>query len=427
MKEHETFYPCILCGPVSILGNARKYSRKANLVKHLLDSHSKPNGPALADQWKQTRPKKFYACGFCITCFKTITDLLNHVDIQHYRQSHDISHFDHNRVIMGLLLQADVIDAWQSISASKHLSNSDCSWDPSIVAEIQFKLGLREEPPEVLAEEAFTSTIYYKNLHVEDQSMTALDRMDQDMNAYGTWPAARPEPNDSQASLSSPLCYHDSAIEPSSHSYTPDAAQPAANGFVDGSCHDSSRLPISFTNVGPITPYHQNIINYHNQKSSSQPASPSAKIGPTDTQLAVGTFWNNLDQANQTMHDTYVPPLNYFRGIGEWQGLNFGNAPPTGSASEPSDYQDFQPYHLGGSNADTKHSVPTTHDRLDPSLNSIDSTTPQRGHYSLSSNFKKKNSFSTSQDDDTEQQSPGHEGRNVRKRSRRADKDPRDT
>ena len=65
-----------------------------------------------------------------------------------------------------------MIDAWQSISASKYLSNSDCSWDPSIVAEIQLKLGLREESPEILAEEAFTSIIYYKNIHIEDQSMT---------------------------------------------------------------------------------------------------------------------------------------------------------------------------------------------------------------------------------------------------------------
>ncbi|KAK3167665.1 hypothetical protein OEA41_010792 [Lepraria neglecta] len=409
MKEHETFYPCILCGPASTLGSARTFTRKVNLVKHLQESHSIPNGLSLANQWKSTQSKKAYACGFCITSFNTLADQMNHIDTQHYRQSHDISQYDHNNVIKGLLLQSGVTNAWQHILTSNSLSHSDCSWHTSIVADLQVRLEMREDSPEALAEEALVSTEYYYNRHAEDQSMTALDPMDQDMDAGQAWPAARPEPNISHGPLSSALNYTGNTAGPLEEAYPHELPRSAfENGIDDSSLdpspaqHDASSVTTPFAGNGNNAPYCQDMTQFGQ-------AIPTSQLDPAYP-------------PNAGAQDTHVPPPNYFRGIGGWQEYDFRNGPPTASASEPSEYQDDQPHHPEVPNTDTTNHFLTTHDRLNPNNN----TDAQRRQHSLFSQFQRKMSLSASQDDN-EPQSQSRDSHNSRQCRRRGDNDPRNT
>ena len=175
MREHETKFYCMPLGPVVRTENGpkcafcglsnpdqlhlsthnvelcasrplteRSYVRKNLLNKHLR-IHGVDDDSVLADQWRDTVDKKYFACGFCGSCFRSLREQSNHVDVEHYRFSEDICDWDSNKAIRGLLSQPGVYDRWQTIlAAHPRLQESFLRWDPALAKELHLMLELRE-------------------------------------------------------------------------------------------------------------------------------------------------------------------------------------------------------------------------------------------------------------------------------------------
>ena len=147
MREHELLgYPCHICAK-------RCYYRKSNLVRHLIFVHHFSEDAAYnqAPMCKRVQTKKAYACGFCIRIFKTQSDQLNHIDDEHWRYDQDISDWDLNKVIQGLLLQPDIQSSWLDRFGKPSSAVQDLTWNPSEAQDLILRLGLSEEPAEDLA------------------------------------------------------------------------------------------------------------------------------------------------------------------------------------------------------------------------------------------------------------------------------------
>lgn len=192
MKEHETMYLCMPHGPVnatemgpkcafcdtlfpdqahinshnaiSCAGKPRRYTRKVNLARHL-ETHGVLNGSALAEDWRVTPKKRFFSCGFCLSLFYTISDQLNHID-NHFRHSEDITNWNFNKVVRGLLLQPGVDASWRTLSAE--YVSSGFSWDSSLHKDLQMRLELSEESAEALAVAAFNESVYDDSHGLDD-------------------------------------------------------------------------------------------------------------------------------------------------------------------------------------------------------------------------------------------------------------------
>ena len=122
----------------------RSYVRKNLLIKHLR-SHGVDDDSVLADQWRDTVDKKYFACGFCGSCYRLLREQSNHVDVEHYRFSEDICDWDSNKAIRGLLSQPGVYERWQTILAAyPRLQESFLRWDPALAKELHLMLELRE-------------------------------------------------------------------------------------------------------------------------------------------------------------------------------------------------------------------------------------------------------------------------------------------
>ena len=184
MKEHETVYTCKahnimdvangihrcpLCSMSSpsqghldthnlsmCAEKPRRYTRKINLVKHL-ELHGIDHGSDLADKWRVTHEKRFFACGFCVALFTTINEQLLHID-NHFKDHEDICNWDFNKVIKGLLMQPGVCQSWQIFSAT--YESSAFFWDPTLNKDLQLRLELSDEPSDTLALAAFNDSTY---------------------------------------------------------------------------------------------------------------------------------------------------------------------------------------------------------------------------------------------------------------------------
>lgn len=136
----------------------RRYARKQNFVKHLENHHVlKASASAIVDQWRVSFTKKFYACGFCISIFTTNRDRLHHIDSHHYKQFQHIRDWDQNQVIKGLLLQSGVYSAWTKITIWDTRS-AELTWDIHVIATLQLRLELSEEPAHQLASDALSQS-----------------------------------------------------------------------------------------------------------------------------------------------------------------------------------------------------------------------------------------------------------------------------
>ena len=406
MKEHETCFPCVLCGPASTLGKDKKFSRKSNLATHLRESHGESGARAdqCADQWKQTVPKKAYACGFCVAYFRTLQDQMNHIDNLHYKHSQDISGWDHNNVILGLLSQPDVKVAWQRELASNGLSVSDCTWQTSVDADLQTMLEMRQDSPEALAAEALRSTDQYKQVADENQSTSTIDPMDQDMAmdpqilmAQSQYPGFTPASSYYNGMQRSNPSY--SAETPQSTSQTMMSGQNLGHSHTRSS---SSAMSDPFIDTQPMTSYQSNIMQqpnimhaYQDSASSFQPSSASANAGNI----------TNIPFGFQT------PENNNFSGIGGWQEPETSGAPPTPSASGIVDYQAYQSRPSEAPDPAMATAYPSTNN----AFNSQDNASDRWPSFSYP-NTSNETSLSTSQDDD---ESHVRTGYNYRPRSRR--------
>ena len=161
MREHETKHSCLICesqkGPNDTY--ARVFKRKSDLLRHL-KRHGDLHNTGQANSWLQRKQNKFYACGFCIALFGTSAVYLNHIDQQHYRYHETLEHWDGNKVILGLLQQPLVREAWQRILASNSMSEQlSFTWEQTVGSGLQYRLETSEEAPEALAKAAFTTSV----------------------------------------------------------------------------------------------------------------------------------------------------------------------------------------------------------------------------------------------------------------------------
>ena len=147
MNEHEQSWPCNIC--------ARKdsaFTRKSNLVRHLSRDHDLSCDVAsnLADKLRYSEIKKTYACGFCIQTFTIHSDQLNHIDREHWRRGQDISEWDLNKIIHGLLLQPNIQSSWRHLLEDTSSATQDFTWNTSKAEGLIRRLELNEEPADDL-------------------------------------------------------------------------------------------------------------------------------------------------------------------------------------------------------------------------------------------------------------------------------------
>ena len=190
MREHETRFYCMLKGPVVDKGNGpqcafcnvlhpdlehlsthnihlcvnkspadRSYSRKELLTNHL-KHHGNVEASILANQWRYTANKKYFACGFCGSYHDSLVEQINHIDVMHYRFSESINNWDSDKAIRGLLSQPGVRDCWRTWLATKpYLQESSLTWKPTLAKSLQLRLERSEET----AESLFTAAIDQSN------------------------------------------------------------------------------------------------------------------------------------------------------------------------------------------------------------------------------------------------------------------------
>ena len=147
MREHERAWPCHICAK-----KHSKFSEKWSLVRHLTEVHHLSDDAAYdqAGICQRIETKKAYACGFCIQIFTTLRDQLNHIDNEHWRCNQDISDWDFNKVIQGLLLQPDIQSSWLDRLGDTSSAVQDLKWNPPEAQDLILRLGLCEEPAEDL-------------------------------------------------------------------------------------------------------------------------------------------------------------------------------------------------------------------------------------------------------------------------------------
>ena len=152
MRNHEKYWLCNIC--------ARKnpFMRMTNLAEHLSRDHklSKEEAIDLACKLKHTDIKKAYACGFCIRTFRTCSDQLNHIEQEHWRRSQNISEWDLNKVIKGLLLQPYIQSTWLCLVRDTASATPNFTWDRSDAEGLIRRLELGEEPADDLAAAAIS-------------------------------------------------------------------------------------------------------------------------------------------------------------------------------------------------------------------------------------------------------------------------------
>ena len=153
MKEHEQVWLCNIC--------ARKdsaFTRRSHLARHLSSSHGYPGNDArfLADKGECNESKKAYACGFCIETFRILSDQLNHIDQEHWRRGQNISEWDLNKVIHGLLIQPNILSSWCNLLRDTSSVIRDLTWNTSKAVSLIRRLELSEEPADDLAAAAIS-------------------------------------------------------------------------------------------------------------------------------------------------------------------------------------------------------------------------------------------------------------------------------
>lgn len=114
------------------------------MVDHLSRDHArhdKAQGRSMAESWRVNSGKQAWSCGFCARSFSDFGDRLKHIDNEHFRRHHDVRDWDRSKVILGLLLQPGVKEAWEELVASEPLHKfSDLIWEDPALTELQLLL-----------------------------------------------------------------------------------------------------------------------------------------------------------------------------------------------------------------------------------------------------------------------------------------------
>ena len=334
---------------------------------------------------------------------------MNHIDNLHYKHSQGIKEWDHNNVILGLLSQPDVKVAWQKQLASNGLSGSDCTWEDSVVADLQTILEMRQDSPDALAAEALRSTDQYKKVAGENQSTSTLDPMDQDMASDTQFLITQPQYRAAQEFTPASSYYN--GMRPSNPSYSAETLQSTSQTMMSGQnlghSHArslSSAMSDPFIESQPVNPYQSNIMQ---QPNIMHPYQDSASFQPSSASTNTGNM-TNIAFPVQTSEN------NNFRGIGGWQEPETSDAPPTSSTSGIFDYQAYQ----SNNSEATDPTMPTAYPSTNNAFNTQDNASGGWPNFSYH-NTSNKIPLSTSRDDDDDE-SHVQTGYSGRPRSRRS-------
>ncbi len=212
MREHEIEYPCMPDGIAEMTragprcwfcsspwpdqdhlnihliaqcresdGRPRNYTRMANLINHVEHFHGASDGRRLAEKWRNTNKngKKYYACGFCISCYTSLAEQTNHIDVQHWNHGQELKDWQPNNVILGLLLQPNVHDAWNGLVARHNVPRAThFSWHTSIIGDLQQKLEQSRDSAENLARWTFMQSSYYQRHGAEIETSAQSGLLD---------------------------------------------------------------------------------------------------------------------------------------------------------------------------------------------------------------------------------------------------------
>ena len=223
MNEHETAYLCMLNGsPTSTespprccfcdatnpdakhftahkvsechgeYGKPKSYTRKINFLKHLEGLHGASSACAsrLAEEWRNSHmnKRKFFSCGFCICLYSTLTEVNNHIDVEHWSQHQELVEWDNNKVILGLLLRPGVMELWEQWLTSYGIDpdiDTEPQWQPSEVKDIQLRLEVDQGSPAALANLAFRKSSYFSTFQLQRPLSDILEASDEHMEMDG--------------------------------------------------------------------------------------------------------------------------------------------------------------------------------------------------------------------------------------------------
>ena len=114
------------------------------MVDHLSKDHArhdKAQGRSMAESWRVNSGRQAWSCGFCARSFSDFGDRLKHIDNEHFKRHQDVRDWDRSKVILGLLLQPGVKEAWESLMASKTIHDSTgFTWESPALDNLQLLL-----------------------------------------------------------------------------------------------------------------------------------------------------------------------------------------------------------------------------------------------------------------------------------------------
>lgn len=136
------------------------FKRRYGMVAHLKEAHDVPSGGIIADKWRCKSSKESWSCGFCIQLFPSLQGRLKHIGTKHFEKGQSINDWDFTKVILGLLLQPEIQEAWQNLDPFRP---PETKWNKLGNEDLQYRLemGLTDkETPQSLAKAAYDSAEY---------------------------------------------------------------------------------------------------------------------------------------------------------------------------------------------------------------------------------------------------------------------------
>ena len=337
-KEHEAEYVCLLNGPFEVTANGRRcvlcgaidqddshlsahniapcveaadrpaYKRRYAMVAHLKEAHHVPSGGIIADKWRCKSSKKSWSCGFCIQLFPSLQARLKHIGTKHFEKGQSISDWDFTKVILGLLLQPEIQEAWQHLDPYRP---PETKWNKLGNEDLQSRLemGLTDkETPQSLARAAYDSAEYDWSPTSKNATASAI--------TINTVPSQYINKN-----LLSP--FQDHAV---------------ASGEPPLEYQSCSSPPIEASQIAGTPPTSETQVTHGISGSSSSPANnlPELDHGPIWTSLGSDTGKVNSTQPTTPSNDIFNPtnPLIY----SDWDGYNY-TPNPVHSDQEISPYK----------------------------------------------------------------------------------------
>ena len=148
VRKHYAWYTCNISKCID-----RRFTRKEHMVKHSQREHKNDYDSRLVEQSKYTDDLKHLACGFCGFYYGSLDDLMNHVDVCHYRYSAQPCDWNDDKIIWTLL---SVNEYWKAfVTAKSHLQASYFTWHGTDVDRLQRRLQEAKEPADILCRAAY--------------------------------------------------------------------------------------------------------------------------------------------------------------------------------------------------------------------------------------------------------------------------------